>query len=398
MLQVPRRIAGLLVAAAVLAACAGSPAAVVPTSAPPALAPTAQAVEVGPTITPTSPEPTPAPRAATEAPVASEGSATAEPAPPLAEIKGEVQLSLGVGGGVDQAGVDTSGDALVGPRSFRIGADGSIRVLDNVGKRVLFFKGGKPGRVLSLANTQDPWDFIVNNAGEVFVFDKGANQVLRYGPDGKVTATIAIGQGVSIAADGLMLTAEQDLMLVQGNQFVWTLVHKGVGVPPEIQTLTRQEAASTPRSPALFQTTRDDQGQPYLRIVGLTGGIAGDMMVDVDGRSVDLPADARFFNVDRAMNLYFSRTSPDGDAVDFWRVLPDGTTAGGGHIATGACGSSWRTIYVDQAGAAWTMCASATGTTITRYALLDSGGKPLPEAAGQPADVAWKPGARFSAA
>lgn len=396
--QVPRRVAGLLVAAAVLAACAGSPAAD-PTSAPPAPTPTRRA-EVDPTITPASPEPTLAPptRAATQAPTASEGSATAVPAPPLAELKGEVQLNLGVGGGVDQAGVDTSGEALVGPRSFRIGADGSIRVLDNVGKRVLFFKGGKPGRVLSLANTQDPWDFIVNNAGEVFVFDKGANQVLRYGPDGKVTATIAIGQGVSIAADGLMLTADQDLMLVQGNQFVWTLVHKGVSVPPEIQTLTRQEAAPTPRSPALFQTTRDDQDHPYLRVVGLTGGIAGDMMVDVDGRSIDLPADARFFNVDRAMNLYFSRSSPNGDAVDLWRVLPDGTASGGGHIATGACGSSWRTIYVDQSGAAWTMCASAAGTIITRYALLDSGGKPLPEAAGQPADVAWKPGARFSAA
>lgn len=44
------------------------------------------------------------------------------------------------------------------------------------------------------------------------------------------------------------------------------------------------------------------------------------------------------------------------------------------------------------------MCVSDAGATIARYQLLDAGGQPLPEAPREAADVAWKPGARFSAA
>jgi hypothetical protein len=271
-----------------------------------------------------------------------------------------------------------------------------------VNRRILFFgQDGKPARALDIKEAQNPIDFIVNNAGEVFVYDGSDGskpQVLRYGPDGKVTAEIPVSPGVSTAADGIMLTAAQDLMLVQGNQTYWSLLHSGVAVPPQIQPLTMHEGAATPRSPTIFRTSLDESGAPYLHIVALTGGIAGDMMVDVDGRQINLPPEARFFNVDRAMNLYFTRISPDADAADVWRVLPDGTIAGGAHILSGACRSSWRTMYVDQAGSAWSLCVGEQGATVKRYTLLDTNSQPLPAAPQQAADVPWKPGASFSAA
>jgi hypothetical protein len=102
--------------------------------------------------------------------------------------------------------------------------------------------------------------------------------------------------------------------------------------------------------------------------------------------------------VDRALSLYFTRPSAENDAVDVWRVAPDGTVAGGAHVATGSCGTSWRNFYIDQAGAAWTMCVDGQGATVTRYTLQDSAGQPLPEAAKDAADVAWKPGAILNAA
>ena len=102
-------------------------------------------------------------------------------------------------------------------------------MLDNVNKRVLFFdQSGKVDATLRLDEMQEPIDFIVNNAGETFVYggDGGPNfQVLRYGPDGKVTLRLPVSPGVN--ADGIMLTAAQDLMLVQGNQTFWTLLHQG---------------------------------------------------------------------------------------------------------------------------------------------------------------------------
>ena len=337
---------------------------------------------------------------ATEPPIAA---ATGTPAPvksdqrtpATATADGQVVLQLSAGAEANQIGINNDGSNIVGPRSFRIGADGTIRLLDNVNKRILFFgQNGKVTRTLRLDDTQEPIDFIVNNAGETFVYggDGGPNfQVLRYGPDGKVTLRLPVSPGVS--ADGIMLTAAQDLLLVQGNQTFWTLLHQGVTVDPKIQPLTVQEGAATPRSPAIFRTTPGENGTLDLHAIGLNAGTSGEHFMEIGGVTTSLPADARFFNVDRAMSLYFTRPSAEGDAVDVWRVAPDGTVAGGAHIVTGSCGTSWRNFYVDQAGAAWTMCVDAQGATVTRYTLQDTSGQPLPEAATDAADVAWKPGA-----
>ncbi len=390
----------LLIAALLLTACSGSAG----PSAPAVLAtPQPIATSIPEVVSTQPPATTIAPTAiqpavATAAPVA-----TPEPEAattrPLADGAGQVVLQLSVGTGDAEVGVVKEDPNTIGPRSFRIGADGSIRLLDNVNKRVLFFdQSGKIARTLPIAAAQDPQDFIVNNAGEVFVLDRAGSQVLRYGPKGDVTATMTLSPGVAASADGIMLTAAQDLMLVQNNQSFWVLVHQGAIVPPEIQSLTMRAGTVTPRSPTFFQTTLTETRTPYLHIVGLRRGPTSDLIADVDGRQILLPSDAQFFNVDRAMNLYFTRTSPESDAFDVWRVNPDGTPVGGVHIPTGTCGVSWRSLYVDQTGVAWTMCVSESGATITRYPLLGFDGTPLSEPANDAADVPWKPGARLAAA
>jgi hypothetical protein len=388
------RKSALLIAALLLSACSGSAA----TSAPPVI-PSPQPTAVS----------TAAP-AATAAPVATELPATAapvatpepEPAPtvqPLVNSAGQVVLQLSAGAGDAQVGITKEDPNIIGPRSFRIGADGSIRVLDNVNKRVRFFdQSGKIMRTLAIAAAQDPLDFIVNTAGEVFVFDRAGSQVLRYGPNGDVTATIPLSAGVAANADGIMLNSAQDLMLVQNNQSFWVLVHQGVTVPPEIQPLTMRAGTVTPRSPTFFQTTYLEALSPYLHIAGIRGAPPSELIAEVDGRQIHLPDFVQFFNIDRAMNLYFTRTSPEADAFDVWRVNPDGTPAGGVHIPTGACGVSWRSLYVDQTGVAWTMCVNESGATINRHPLLGFDGTPLSEPAQEAADVSWKPGARLDAA
>jgi hypothetical protein len=386
-----------------LAACSGPSASIAPTAIPapiPTAAPATQApaaTQVPATAFPAT-EPPIAAATATLAP--GEGDQPAATAQPLATADGQLVLQLSAGAGVNQVGINNDGSNIGGPRSFRIGADGTIRMLDNVNKRVLFFdQSGKLARTLRLDETQEPVDFIVNNAGEVFVYggDGGPNfQVLRYGPDGKITLHLPVSPGVS--ADGIMLTAAQDLVLVQGNQTFWTLLHQGVTVDPKIQPLTVQEGAATPRSPAIFRTSPGENGTLDLHAIGLNAGASGENVMEIGSVTTSLPADARFFNVDRAMSLYFTRPSAEGKAVYIWRVARDGTVAGGAHIVTGSCGTSWRNFYVDQAGAAWTMCVDAQGASVTRYTLQDSSGQPLPEAATDAADVAWKPGARLTAA
>jgi hypothetical protein len=386
-----------IVAACLLAACAGPSASVAPTAIP----------EQAPTAAPATPVPPPPSEPATAIPATEPpiAAATATPAPtadvqPLATAVGQVVLQLSAGAEANQVGINNDGWNIIGPRSFRIGADGTIRLLDNVNKRILFFgQDGTVMRTLRLDDMQEPIDFIVNNAGETFVYggDGGPNfEVLRYGPDGIVTLRLPVGPGVS--ADGIMLTAAQDLLLVQGNQTFWTLLHQGVTVDPKIQPLTVQEGAATPRSPTIFRTTPGENGTLDLHAISLNAGTSGQHFMQIGGVTTSLPADARFFNVDRAMSLYFTRPSAEDDAVDVWRVAPDGAVDGGAHIVTGSCGTSWRNFYIDQTGAAWTMCVDAQGAAVTRYTLQDTNGQPLPEAAKDAADVAWKPGAVLTAA
>jgi len=400
-----RRISSFaIIAMLLLAACSGPSASVVPTAipAPNATAAPATQAPISVTLAPAATEEVATVIPATEPPIAV---ATATPAPtqaepPLATADGQQVLQLAAGSGPNQVGISNDGSNTIGPRSFRIGADGTIRMLDNINRRVLFFdQGGKLTRTLRLDQMQDPVDFIVNNAGEVFVYGGagGPNlEVLRYGPDGKITLRLPVSRGVS--ADGIMLTAGQDLMLVQGNQTFWTLLHQGVTVDPKIQPLTVQEGTVTPRSPAIFRTSPGENSALDLHAIGLNAGISGENVTEIGSLTTSLPADARFFNVDRAMSVYFTRPSAEGDAVDVWRVMPDGTVAGSAHIVTGSCGASWRNFYVDQAGTAWTMCVDAQGASVTRYTLQDSSGQPLPEAAADAADVAWRPGARLTAA
>jgi hypothetical protein len=134
---------------------------------------------------------------------------------PLAVVQGEVVLRLSAGDGRDQVGIGRDVSGTNGPRAFRIGSDGTLRILDSVNKRVLFF--GQNGKLLrTLKLDADPIDFIVDNQGEVFVYasDGGRNQVLHYDSRGKLIERLPVASGASVPADGIMLNSNQDVMLV----------------------------------------------------------------------------------------------------------------------------------------------------------------------------------------
>lgn len=334
--------------------------------------------------------------AASEPAAASRPTASAPVAAPLRRAKGQQVLRVPDGSGAGQLGT-----ANGGPQSFRIGGDGTIRVLDSPNKRVLFFgQDGAQGRIVTIPEAASPIDFIVNNDAELFVFDSGAQpQVLRYGRNGKLKTRYPLNPDVSIESGAIGLTSEQTLMLFShDSRRAWTVLHRNVVVPPQVQPLTEQQGLASPRSPVLFSTLQN-QPQALLRVVGLTGGANGSMLTEVQQVQTSLPADALFFNVDRAMTLYFTRGDPGAGPVDLWRVDPNGHVLGGVQLDLSGCdGPTARKLYVDQAGQAWSMCSANNTVTFLRYDLLDPAGKPLPQAAGKAADVAWKPGANFTAA
>src|SRR5215207_6670295 len=131
-----------IIATLLLAACAGSSASVAPTLIPeqePTAAPATAPAAATPVPPPTSVLATAIP--ASEPPIAA---AAATPAPVKSDqlpatADGQVVLQLSAGAEADQVGINNDGSNIIGPRSFRIGADGTIRLLDNVNRRILFF-------------------------------------------------------------------------------------------------------------------------------------------------------------------------------------------------------------------------------------------------------------------
>src|SRR5262245_3194711 len=123
-------------------------------------------------------QPTSAPATATSVPI--------QPSPPIAPtptmlvpatVPGQIILRLAPGSDIGQVGISGQGTELKGPRTFRIGVDGTIRLLDNGNKRLLFFKpDGTLTHALPITAAQDPLDFIVDPQGHIFVFDKGTTE------------------------------------------------------------------------------------------------------------------------------------------------------------------------------------------------------------------------------
>ena len=57
----------------------------------------------------------------------------------LPRVEGEIVLKLTPGSGSGQVGIRGGSLNAVGPGAFRIGGDGTIRLLDNNNQRILFF-------------------------------------------------------------------------------------------------------------------------------------------------------------------------------------------------------------------------------------------------------------------
>lgn len=406
-----RRIAhalALLLCAA-LCGCGTRPAVAVPTLPP---APDATKAPVAATAAPPArPTIVAAPTVAvTDTPPAAPTAAPFQPAP----VAGKTVLQLSYGAGSGQIGT-TAGSNDETPPTFRIGSDGSIRVLDRINQRVLFFSaGGALQRSVAIADAVDARDFIVTSQGDMFVYDANSERpaVLRYDAKGALAERHAVSP--NLFADGIMLSAAQEqnrppeIVLTEGIERYWVVRHFNTYVPPDLQQITEQPGTVSPRSPTPFVTTPGESG-PVVEFVALTAGGGSAVQRNTVGET-PLPGE-RFFNVDRAMNLYMVRglSGEQTDSIDVWRVAPqldqDGsftqifTVGGSARVSLAGCQQpTWRTFYVDQVGAAWSLCATADGVTIASYQLQDARGQPLSEAAADAAKVPWSPGSRLNAA
>lgn len=378
----------LLCLALLLAACSGArgePSASPPTAPPTreaALAPTATRTPRPPTAPPVPLDPTPAPTSIVEP----SPTPTSPPEADLPRSAGATVLRLGRGIGPGQTGGQ--------PVAFRIGGDGSIRVLDPENHRLLFFDaGGQPQLTVGFDPAATQADFIVSREGEIFVSETLPDaskpdgvrwRIIRYDQKGTALQEIPM----DMAAHQLSMNADQALVVEQnGTSHAIVMTKDGEVIPPVGQYLGENNGVATPRSPLFFHFSQNGPQDAYVSVSTET----------LFQATVQLQVPAgmtHFANIDRAMNLYV-RSPVGGDTISFARMAPDGAYLGGVTIAEPGCALDLRNTYIDQAGTAWTMCGDGEATVIKRYRLEDPQGQQLADVPSEPADVAWKPGAEI---
>lgn len=108
------------------------------------------------------------------------------------------------GGGGGALGLETGREqATVGPSSFDVGADGSVRILDQVNHRLANFRpgrAGRPSRVVSLGISGGMADLATGADGTAYVLDQGRQgpATLRaFAPSGRALWSAALPGGTA---------------------------------------------------------------------------------------------------------------------------------------------------------------------------------------------------------
>ncbi|MBA3944463.1 MAG: hypothetical protein H0X37_07875 [Herpetosiphonaceae bacterium] len=398
-----RKIGALIGLSIILASCGATPVAQVPTDVPrttettitlpsptrpaassPAVSPADPPTNI-PTLVPTlASSPTAIPSVASTA-VATPLPATATPirttatTPPSAgsPAAGTTVLRLAAGSAAGQVGV-TNTD---GPTTFRIAADGSIRIMDTINKRLLFFNGtsGKLEQTINLSFLQRPTDFVVTGKGDLYVLDGGGWTIDHLAINGKELHNIPLSPATKGLFSTIALTADGRIFgLAQNKSYL--LITPGGPLPPEEQMHAVQDGLFTVRSNASFALVKESVRQ-VLQIG------TGQQPKFVIGKSQE---QVQFLDINQGMEPYVVANVNGLDEVR--RYSLGGDLMGTLQIDQRGCRPTLRPIYIDRPGAVFTMCVSTNGLSIQRYVMHGAQGTPLPLTNVLLTNVPWSPG------
>lgn len=285
-------------------------------------------------------------------------------------------LRLKAGSAAGQVGITSQ----LAPTSFRIGSDGSYRVMDAANKRILFFNGasGKLERTIALTTLKQPTDFAINNAG-VFVLDTGAWKIVRVSLTGKVQSSFAIAPTLKGKITTIALTADGRLFALALNES-FLLLSANEPLPPENQLLASFIGVPTVRSNAQFFV---DTQIKELNVYFISSGIVGAIPL---GTYAGTP---KFLDVNQGMQPYV--TFSNQGKIEVRRFAVNGRLLGKLNFDLSAYRTASRRVYVDRQGAVYTMQIGKADLTIQRYIMTDSAGKPLPAQTTLVTTAPWSP-------
>lgn len=359
------------------------------TTLPPTLVPTTvAATELPETQTPNS---TPSP-AATEPLTAPTSMPTiAAATAPAVIAQGQEVLTIPAGSGPGQVGIT----ATEGPPTFRIAADGSIRVMDTINKRLLFFNAATSSQPFKLAETLDlsllkrPTDFVVTGKGDLYVLDAEAWAISHLSITGSELNNIPLNPATKGKFTTISLTADGRIFGLD-RQTGYLLIDAAGPIAIEDQPASIVEGGATVRSNAIFSIVGDNTNPKIQSLLINYGGIAPATIAlgPIDG-------EVTFLDINQGMEPYTVTTRES--TLEVQRHSVDGQLMGAITLDRSGCRAVPRGVYVDRPGDVYTMCVGDQGVSIKRYVIVDAQGQPLPRYDQLVDRAPWAPGSLQSA-
>lgn len=360
-----------------------------PTLLPPTLLPTIVAATEPPATQPPATQPP-----ATQIPASTPTLSAATTVPTLAAAttsaagaQGQEVLAIPAGSGAGQVGIG----ATDGPPTFRIAADSSIRVMDTVNKRLLFFTGQpfKLSQTLDLSFLKRPTDFVVTGKGDLYVLDAEAWAISHLSIQGAELNNIALNPATKGKFKTISLTADGRIFGLERTTG-YLLIDAAGPIPLEDQPNAQVEGSATVRSNAIFSIVADNSNQQRQSLLINYGDIAPATIPlgEING-------EATFLDINQGMEPYTLVTR--GTKAEVQRFNVDGRLIGTLSLDLSGCRAIARGVYVDRPGDIYTMCVGEQGVSIKRYAMADAQGQPLPRFDQLVQNAPWSPGSLQSA-
>lgn len=309
---------------------------------------------------------------------------------PAVVAQGEEVLTIPAGTGQGQVGIST----IEGPPTFRIAADGSIRVMDTLNKRLLFFAAGAPGQ-FKLAQTLDlsflkrPSDFVVTGKGDLYVLDAESWAISHLSIQGAELNNIALNPATKGKFTTISLTADGRIFGLDRNTG-YLLIDAAGPIPIEDQPNSLVEGGATVRSNAIFSIVGDNSNQQRKSLLINYGGVAP---ATIPLGEID--AEVTFLDINQGMEPYI--LVKRGTIAEVQRFSVDGQLLGTLTMDLAGCRAVPRGIYVDRPGDIYTMCVGEQGVSIKHYVMTDAQGQPLPRFDQLVQNAPWSPGSLQSA-
>ncbi|MCD4738442.1 MAG: hypothetical protein K8R89_04195, partial [Anaerolineae bacterium] len=215
----------------------------------------------------------------------------------------EVVLSLEVGSEPGQVGVKTGALEVypIGPKSFAVGDNGIIYILDTVNLRIQGFNiEGELEVLIPLSTMVTPADLVVVDTDTFYVLDMGADKVFQVDGRGRISASYEISSDIMDGISGITLEKNGDLSTIVDAAVRHTLIANSRYVLRAEQEDRKEPGLSTRRSENVYTARNPDWKNGGLQVMREDGQVLLDIPITVK----HLLGSVAFLDIDRQGNIY----------------------------------------------------------------------------------------------